>query len=184
MKLAFGFSAQVCSLSVIGIRRSSPLPLQVCIDIQESDRLVENPLPQWDFLRVTQVSFFAVLNPTATRSCLVGIGCTSINERSGWWAIGKTFWNANMKTILIWWKRANVRFLVSQGSAWEGNGERTVWFRRCPAAVKPLLAQAMVSQNARQSLNRRGSTCFFLMCKLLCTEPIFLLFTGFERISG
>ena len=131
-----------------------------------------------------KVSFFAVLNPTATRSCLVGSGCTSINERSGWWAIGKTFWNANMKTILIWWKRAMVQILVSQGSAWEGNGERTVKFRRCPAAVKPLLALARVSQNARQSLNRRGSTCFFLMCKLFCTNQFFLHLFSFERITG
>jgi hypothetical protein len=124
------------------------------------------------------------INPTASMFCLVGSGCVSINEGSGPRAIGLTFWNEDMKMILIWWKGAMVQTLVSQGSAWEGNGERTVWFRRCPAAVKPLLAQAMVSQNARQSLNRRGSTCFFLMCKLLCTEPIFLLFTGFERISG
>ena len=117
-------------------------------------------------------------------SFFVGSGCTSINERSGWWAIGKTFWNANMKTILIWWKRAKVQELVSQGSAWEGNGERTVKFRRCPAAVKPLLALARVSQNARQSLNRRGSTCFFLMCKLFCTNQFFLHLFSFERITG
>ena len=88
------------------------------------------------------------------------------------------------KRFLFGQKRAKVQILVSQGSAWDRNGERTVWFRRCPAAVKPLLSQARVSQNARQSLNRRGSTCFFLMCKLFCTIQFFHHFTRFEKISG
>ena len=43
-----------------------------------------------------------------------------------------------------------------RGSAAEGNGERTVRIRRCPAAVKRRLSTD-VNQNARQDSKRRGS---------------------------
>ena len=70
--------------------------------------------------------------------------------------------------------RARFHAMVSQGSAWEGNGERTVRFLRCPAAVKPLLDKAKVSQNARQNTNRRGSTCLLLMYEIFRAKPKFL----------
>lgn len=92
---------------------------------------------------------------------------------NGWWRLEHQSRDSKLKTILIWRKRATIWVLVFQGSAWEGNGERTVWFRRCPAAVKPLLHQARVSQNARQISNRRGSTCFFWCANVFAQDQMF-----------
>ena len=130
-----------------------------------------------------KVSFFAVSNPTATRSCLVVIARQSTRGVAGE-PSAKRFETQMWKRFSFGENGLRFKHLVSQGSAWEGNGERTVKFRRCPAAVKPLLALARVSQNARQSYHRRGSTCFYLMCKLFCTTQFFLHFTRFERIGG
>ena len=154
-----------------------------------------NPQVSWSARQVVGVRSQIGLWPTTTQSFqnkpvlktahfFSGAldGFSSLLE--GWWRLEHQSRDTKLNTILIWRNRATIRVLVSQGSAWEGNGERTVKFRRCPAAVKPLLALARVSQNARQSLNRRGSTCFFLMCKLFCTNQFFLHLFSFERITG